>query len=414
MTIWLLALVLLASLAGIGYRQGAIRVAFSFVGILVGAMLAGPLGRLIQPLLVMFGLKTPPMAWWLAPIVAFVVISIIFKIAALPVHRKVDVHFRYHAGDLRQALWERVSRRVGLCLALFNGALYLILLSSVIYPLSYWAVAMETDPNAAGEDKDPKTMRLLCRLGQDMQSTGFAKVARATDRMPQVWYDTADLASLIYKNPLSEARLSRYPAFLSLAERPEFQDMANDPQFTELLMRPAPIMTLLDQPKLQAIIQNPELLKLIWSTVVPDLKDVSTYLVTAKSAKYDSEKILGRWDFNLGATASLFRRARPNISAKEMVQWKKWLLGAFAKTSLVAMTDHEAILKNTPPLKLPTAGAATSTAPQNLKGQWQRLDGKYQLALSGGSKEELLTATIEGDRLTLLAEGLSLALDRED
>ena len=32
MTIWLLALLLLASLAGLGYRQGAIRVAFSLVG----------------------------------------------------------------------------------------------------------------------------------------------------------------------------------------------------------------------------------------------------------------------------------------------------------------------------------------------------------------------------------------------
>ena len=49
---WLLALVLLASLAGIGYRQGAIRVAFSFVGILMGALLAGPLGKLVKPLLV--------------------------------------------------------------------------------------------------------------------------------------------------------------------------------------------------------------------------------------------------------------------------------------------------------------------------------------------------------------------------
>ena len=46
MMFWLLALVLLASLAGVGYRQGAIRVAFSFVGILIGALLAGPLGKL--------------------------------------------------------------------------------------------------------------------------------------------------------------------------------------------------------------------------------------------------------------------------------------------------------------------------------------------------------------------------------
>jgi hypothetical protein len=49
-----------------------------------------------------------------------------------------------------------------------------------------------------------------------------------------------------------------------------------------------------------------------------------------------------------------------------------------------------------------------------LKGQWKDLDGKYQLALSGGSKDELLTATIEGDRLSIAGEGMSLVLDRED
>ena len=62
-------------------------------------------------------------------------------------------------------------------------------------------------------------MRILNRLGQDLQNSGFAKVARAIDPMPQVWYDSADLAGLIYNNPLSEARLARYPAFLGLAER---------------------------------------------------------------------------------------------------------------------------------------------------------------------------------------------------
>ena len=44
MTIWVLAVVLLAALAALGYRQGAIRVGFSFVGILFGAALAVPLG----------------------------------------------------------------------------------------------------------------------------------------------------------------------------------------------------------------------------------------------------------------------------------------------------------------------------------------------------------------------------------
>src|ERR1019366_8549627 len=138
--------------------------------------------------------------------------------------------------------------------------------------------------------------------------------------------------------------------------------------------------TVLDHPKVQAVIQNPEMVQLIWSTVVPDLEDVSTYLVTAKSAKYDSQRILGHWNFNLNVTMSLLRRAKPNISSKEMLQWKRWMIASFAKTSLVAMTDHQAILKNTPPLRLPAAGATVSSGPQTLKGQWKDLDGKYQLA----------------------------------
>ena len=103
MTIWLLALLLLGSLAGIGYRQGVIRVGFSLVGILLGALLAVPLGKLLRPALMAVGLKNPVLAWLLGPFIVFVVISIIFKIVALNVHEKVDVKFRYHAGDLRLA-----------------------------------------------------------------------------------------------------------------------------------------------------------------------------------------------------------------------------------------------------------------------------------------------------------------------
>jgi hypothetical protein len=408
MMFWLLALVLLASLAGIGYRQGAIRVAFSLIGILLGALLAGPLGRLVRPLLVILGLKTPTLAWLLAPLIVFVLISVIFKVAALMVHQKVDVYFKYHAGDLRLALWERLNRRLGLCLGLANGALYLILLSSVIYPLSYWTVQL------ASSDEDPRLARILNRLGHDLESSGFAKVARSVDPMQQVWYDSADLAGLIYNNPLAEARLARYPAFLGLAERPEFQDMANDSQFTELRMQRQPIMTVLDHPKAQAILHNPELLNVVWTTVVPDVKDLPIFLETGKSPKYDPERILGRWTFNVGASMGLFRRTKPNISSTDMQKWKKWMVMVFAKTSFVAMTDHQAILKNVPQLKLPTAGAAPSGGMQTLKGQWKDQDGKYQLTLSGGIRDEQLPALIEGDRLTIAAEGLGLVFDRED
>ena len=141
----------------------------------------------------------------------------------------------------------------------------------MIYVFSYWTVQLAT------EDNDARIVRIFNRLGEDVQSTGFAKVARAIDPMPQVWYEAADVAGLIYRNQLLEARLARYPAFLGLAERQEFQDIANDTQFTELRQRGEPIKVMLDQPTAQAILQNPDLLKLIWATVVPELKDLPAF-----------------------------------------------------------------------------------------------------------------------------------------
>lgn len=409
MTIWILALVLLASLGALGYRQGAIRVAFSLVGILLGALLAGPLGKLVKPVLKAVGVANPVLLWLLAPLIVFVVISVIFKIAALTVHQKVDVHYKYHAGDLRLALWERVNGRLGLGLGLVNGAVYFLLISFVIYSLSYWTVQMATS------DSDPRSVRILNRLGRDLESTGLAKAARAIAPMPPAYYDTADITGLIYHNPLLEARLSRYPAFLGLAERPEFQDIANDKEFTEMRQRRDPIMNVIDHPKVQAIINNHDLLKLIWATVTPDLQDLRVFLETGKSAKYDQEKILGRWNFDVNSAIAIVRRAKPNLPSSEMQKVKKWMMVAFSKTSLVAATDQQAILKNMPPLRPAGTGVAPSGEPQTLQGQWKHLDGKedrYELSFSAAGQE--FAATVDGDRLSLTNATSRLAFSRED
>ena len=159
MTIWLLGLLLMASGAGLGYRQGAIRVAFSFVAIVLGGLVSAPLGRFVRPLLVSFGLKTPPLAWLLAPVVVFLLISVVFKVAALAMHQKADVHFKYRAGELRMALWERLNRRVGLCLGVLNGAAYLVVISFLVYTTSYWTYQI------ASSDTDPRDDALAQPVG---------------------------------------------------------------------------------------------------------------------------------------------------------------------------------------------------------------------------------------------------------
>jgi hypothetical protein len=399
MTIWLLALILLASLAGMGYRQGAIRAGFSLMGILLGALLAVPLGRLVQPLLRAMGVVNPVLLWTIGPFVVFVVILFAFKVAGLMAHQKVDVFYKYKAGDLRLALFNRLNSRLGLSLGLVNGLAYLVLISFVIYAFSYWTVQM------ASSEEDPRGMRILNRLGRDLQSTGMSRVARALDPIPEVVYDVADVVGLLYRNPLLEGRMSRYPGFIPLALRPEFHELGQDGEFTKLRVSQGTIKELLEHPKVRSITQNPELVQLVWSTLVTDQQDLQAFLNSGKSAKYDSERILGRWLFDVNSTLSAFRRTRANVSQTELQRFKRLLADRYTKATLVASPDSQVVLRNLP--------ALAAEGYQTLDGKWSKQGNEYAVNLAGGTDNR--TAKIENFRMTLSPrEGWPLVFVKED
>jgi hypothetical protein len=407
MMFWLLTILLLASLAGLGYRQGAIRVAFSFLGIVFGALVALPLGGAIKPLFALCGLKNPLLLALIPPCVVFLIVLTLFKVGGLFAHKKAEVYFKYQAGDLRLALWERLNHRLGLCAGLLNGTAYLVVLSMVIYMTSYWTYQMATS------DADPRGVRLLNRLGKDLQSSGMNGVARSVDRMPPGYYEAADIVGLIYHTPLLEARLSRYPAFLGIGERPEFQDLGNDPQFTELRQKQSSISDLFNYPKVQAILKNPDLLNSISAAVVPNLKDLRTYLETGKSEQFDSEKILGRWEFDVNGTVGLLRKAKPGMSQAEATRLKATLAATFMKTSFVAAPDHQAFLKNVPHVKS-AAGGTTTTELQTFTGQWKESGANYELSFSIDNVPATLSSEIQGERLTITGTGMNLSFAREE
>lgn len=404
MTIWILTVIVLASLAGLGFRQGAIRVGFSFFGIIIGALVAVPVGRLLGKVMGLVGVKDPLWVWILGPILAFIIVSVLFKVAAAAVHQKADVYYKYHAGELRMALWERLNHRLGLCLGLLNGAAYLVLIVFAIYLGSYATVQVATS------DRDPKWMRLLNVMGRDLHSTGFDKVARSLDSVPQVDYDMVDFAAMIYRNPLTQARLRSYPPFLSLAELGEFQGLGSDKEFTEAWEKLEPVMSILSLPGIAAIRGNPVLLKLIWDTVQPDLADLRTYIQTGRSPKYDPIKILGRWHFDVTSAVRAVRRTKPNMPASEMQKVRAAMEAAFGKAAMVAKPDHQVTLTDMPPLK--TAPGTTPTGLQTLQAQWKDLteNGKYDLNVSGLD----LVTTVEGDRLTIKTDTMELVFNRED
>ncbi len=443
MTIWLLALVLLASLAGLGYRQGVIRVACALVGIFAGLLLAAPLARLcrVRSGLEAVGVHNPVLLWVLPACIAFLVVLTLFKIAGWEVKRRVDVYFKYKAGDLRRLQWERLTARLGLCLGLCNATAYLVLLATVIYAVSYWTVQLATD------NQDPRLLRFVDRMGRDVHSTGLSKVAKALDPMPAVYYDAADLAGIVYHTPLIEARLSKYPGFMSLSQQPDIQLLGQDPQFSKMRVEQESIKKVLAYPTVKTILNNRETLTLIWTNITRDLADLRTYLETGKSPKYDREKILGRWNFAVNGALAAVREAKPTITSRDMQAVKTLIISGYSKSTLVAAPDHQIVLKDALPLNASpavaplaraggpqvmapaqTRGRGGSSAPggatpnasaspvalQILNGRWRKSGGQYQISFDQGPRAQWLSAELEGDRLTIVGEWVPLAFKRED
>ena len=407
MTIWILALIFLGASAGLNLRLGVIRAAFSFVGILVAALFAGSLGKLLKPLFPHIQIQNPTLIWILAPFAGFVIILVLFKMAGFFIQWKVDLFYKYKAGDLRLALWNRLNSRVGLCVGLFNGAAYLILISFVIYNFTYWSTQIASSSN------ENKAMRLINQMGRDLATTGLAKTGRSMFVMPDMYYKLADLAGLLRQNPQLNDRLESYPAFLSLGERDDFKQLGQDSNLQGAWKNLAPITQLLKDPQVKTMLKNNNLTAMVFGILQTDLDDLNEYLQTGKSPKYDPIKILGRWDFNVSVTVNLFRQAHPNIQPNAMLAVRTWMTEAYADTTFMAGADGLALLKNLPhrkalPNQLPVTEKAT------WKGQWKNNGADYDLSLDNSGQSKLMTGHTDGHRLTLQSGTDSFVFDRQD
>lgn len=409
MTIWLLTLLLLAGFALAGYQQGAIRAGIAFLGVFFAMLLAALVGKIFGPILGVLGVKNPILLWALPPFLGFTLVMGIIYGVAFFVHQKVDVYYKYKAGDLRLALWERLNTRLGICVGLLNGVAYLVLLAFVIHAFSYWTVQM------ASSDADPKSMRLLNALGRDLQSTGMNRVAKAIDPLKASFYDTADLAGKLYCNPMLEARLLRYPGFLTLGEKQEFQTLGQDSAFAEMRLKGASIDEALEQSSAKAVFANPDLLKEIWATVQPDLADLNAYLDTGKSDKYDKHeggKLLGRWRFDVSGSLLAYRRQKPNVAGSEAARLRAVLRDRYGKCTIVAAPDKMVAVKNIPDAKTQLQPGQTPEL-KTYRGTWQA-DGleAYEFNLEGGTEKR--SAKFEGTHLVLASDTIPLAFVKED
>lgn len=400
--IWIFALLILAVGVGLGLNMGAIPTAFSFAGLFIATSLANLFGKLFKLLLPHVGVDNPVIVWMLAPIVGFFFVWVIFMAIGFEVHRRVHVYYKYKAGDLRLGLWERLNKRLGACLGVLNGAGWLVLISFCIFNLSYWTAQV------APSDNESRLTRGINNLGAGLQSTGLDQAARAVGSVPDSYYKTANFAGLLAQNPGLAARLGSYPAFLSIAERDDIQQVAQDGGLMESWQQGAPLRAILNDGEVKSVIENTNLRSIIWDTVQADMDDLTNYLFTGKSPKYDPEKIVGRWGFDLVPALAAEREAHPKMTAADMKDLRAVWAQAFSQTALVAGTDGEVFLKNVPDFKTKPITAET------WKGQWSGGNTHYDISFNANGQVLSATADSDGLRLTVQAGDNTYVFNRVD
>ncbi|MEY4918222.1 MAG: hypothetical protein RL616_2135 [Verrucomicrobiota bacterium] len=406
MSIWILALLVVAATTLAGWRQGGIRAAVGFAGIFIATLFAPLVGKLFHVLLPFLGATNPVTVWALSPVCGFIVVSIIFSVIAFNVHRKVDVYYKYKAGDLRLALWTRLNSRLGICVGVLNGVIYFILISFLLFNLTYW-----TTQATAGVAQPSMVVRLVNSLGQGLQTTGFARTSASVGTLPPLFYKYADLSGFLMQNPQTGPRLAEYPALASLWEQADMQGLVTDTALTGALAAGTSLGEIMNLPSVQDFLKNKELSKRVTGIVETNLDDIAVYLQTGKSAKFDGEKILGRWQFNASVTLAWFRQSQPKIQVKEMASIRALWSAAYAQMTLHLTSDNLVFVKNYPHFQQ----SVPPFIAENWNGDWSREGETYTIHLTLNGADKFVTATTpDGLRLSVKDGRNLLIFDRVD
>lgn len=397
MLIWTIALLLFVSLGVVGFYQGAVRVAFSFVGLVAGFLLAMPLGGIFGSLYKLFGVEHPVVLSLLGPFTAYVAILVAFKAGGFAVHKQVDTYYKYKASDTVRLLFERMNSRVGIAVGMLNAFAYVVLLSVVIYTIGYFTIQVSSP------DKDPFFSRTFNKLVVDLQKTGMDKAVAKFLPKSQKYYDGADVLGSIFLNPALQARLSTYPVFLLLGERQEFKAIADNNAFQEFWIKGPSMQEFRGHDLIRPLVETRDWYNNFDTMLGGDFKDLRIYLETGKSPKFDDERILGRWEIDAVQSFNLAKRRKPNMNLQEIKRTRLILATVFRNATLTATPDKKLYLK------MPGLPNARSSA----TGNWEpKSSGGYTLSVSEGEKTVEVEALVDGNRLSFTKDGYGLVFEK--
>lgn len=444
MTLWILAVVLTLLFAAIGFFKGAVRMLVGVVGLIIGVMVAVPLGPTLWGLMPKIGIKNPVWIVLTPPAIVFIIVNIIFLTIAFVVHHKVALYYKYKRDDVDRLRFDRMNKRTGAAAGLAVGATFFFLIcAGVIYPGGYLVSQVANDENDHGAIKFLRSARA------ELASSGLDKAAAKLDPATTRYYQAADVLGLLYHNPLLQARLAHYPYFLAVTTRSEFQEMSTDQEFNQLVFSKAPITQILNHQRTQALLGSKEVLEYVKGI---DLVDLKEYLKEGKSKKYEETEILGIWNLDKDAIFTALRKANPDIKARELAAMRK-AFEMIPTVSLTATPDNKVYLKadvvaaaapapdpaaaapapqddmlaqrygirNQPAAAAPAAPTPAAPAPTAMavpssgEGAWKEESGQYIISLplpTGGTAD--VPAIIKGDELTIQSPQMPLVFFKEE
>jgi hypothetical protein len=290
---------------------------------------------------------------------------------------------------------------------LLNGAAYFILISFVIFNLTYLTTQVGVAEN------QPFFIRIANQLGRDLQSAGMSRAAAAVGTLPPDYYKLADLSGFLMQNPQTASRFANYPGLTSLWQRDDMQSLVTDGTLTNALAAGATVGDILNDQAVQDLFKNKDLSKAVRDAIETNLDDLTAYLQSGQSAKYN-DKIIGNWTYNVRVTLAWWRQSQPRVQASEMLALRNLWTKAYGATTVLATGDHQLFINNLPQFKVqPSQPLAIEE--QNWKGDWSVDDGtNYTLHVSLNGEDKYLSATAEDLRLSAKDGKTTLFFDRAD
>lgn len=392
MTVWIIAIALIILLVIFGYTHGVVKMVIAGIGLLIGCMIAMPFSTILYPIFSLAKVYNPLILWTISPLIIILGMSIISAAIGTVVSNKVEAYFRYRVPEFKKVLWDRLNERLGIFASVLNAFIYLIIICVVGYVLGYPAYQLSSG------DRDSGMFRMLVGFYEDLANTKMNKVAAAFDPASPKYYAWCDTLGILYHNPHLWERAGKYPVIMMLCEKPEFQDILKDESLVAKFKNREPIQSLFSEPKVQAIITNSAITAELFKM---DLKDFTNYLHTGQTSKFP-EMILGNWVFDLKATLSQLRRAKPKMTRIEAVLLERSYSTNIQSARLTALIDKQIILRITD----------TKNNLQIFKGTWEKSGaGTYKVNWGGGNISKEIE--LEPDRLILRKDNKLMIFEPE-